>query len=114
MLLRCPLCFTKVSPAKVVALSNDLVCPTCRTPLEISRTSRIGATLTGGLLAALGLNYIEFFHRSAAWALGLVFAVVVFGFASAILLFFFADLVVRHVPPAAAPAGPSHAPHSHA
>ena len=114
MLLRCPLCFTKVSPAKVVTLSDDLVCPTCRTPLEISRTSRVGATLAGVLLAGLALRYIGFFQRSSAWALGLVAAVAVFGLTSAILLFFFADLVVRPLTSSAAPAAHPSAPRSHA
>ena len=37
----CPLCFTKVPPVVVLTRTDEVDCPSCRTPLELSRASRV-------------------------------------------------------------------------
>jgi len=91
----CPVCFTKVSRSLVLTRSNDLECPACHTALELSRPSWVLASF-GGLLAAFVAVHLVLHERDGAgWILMILAAILAFGIASATLLFFFSDLVVR-------------------
>lgn len=103
----CPLCFAKVPRALVLTAAEELACPSCHAPLELSRASRVlSATvgLAGGFLAA---RLVFDTTVRGRWFLPLIGAVFVFGFASAIVLFFLSDLVVVPKPAAV------DFPHSH-
>jgi hypothetical protein len=97
----CPLCFVKTPRALVLTRSEDLACPSCHAPLEISRPSR-ALSAAVGLLAAYILVRITGnaeTRTTIAWVLPLAEAVFAYGVASALTLFFLADLVARPKPP---------------
>jgi hypothetical protein len=91
----CPLCFTKVPRTLVLTHGDELTCPSCGAPLELSRASRVlGAAcgLAAGFLAARAIWSLNLRGR---WALPVVAAVFVYGIFSAAVLYFLADLMVR-------------------
>lgn len=94
----CPLCFAKVSRFLVLSRSNDLICPACHSPLELSRYSRLLASFVG-FLAGLLVFHLHLPHTGANWVLRPVAVFIAFGLGSALLLFLVADLVVRPNPP---------------
>jgi len=95
----CPLCFGRVPRSRILTQSEDLVCPTCQTPLELSRVSRVvGAT--AGLFAGFAAEQIAFGATPANnWVLPVVEAILAYGIGSALVLYFLADLVVQPRPP---------------
>jgi LSD1 subclass zinc finger protein len=96
----CPLCFTRVARTLVLTRGEDLVCPSCRTPLELSRVSRVlGASC--GLVA--GVATVHFFLNSnlpGKWIFPVIAAVFAYGIGSAVALLFFSDVVIQPNPPA--------------
>ena len=50
----CPLCFVRVPRKLVLTRGDDLVCPSCHAPLEISRASRVLGSAAGLLAGYLG------------------------------------------------------------
>src|SRR5271169_3293710 len=90
----CPLCFAKISRFLVLTRSYDITCPTCRSPLELSRHSRLLGSLAG-FLAGLFVFHLPLPHTGANWVLRLIAVLLAFAFGSALLLWFAADLVVR-------------------
>ncbi len=93
----CPLCFVKLSSLLVLSRSNSMSCPTCHAELELSRHSRVLASLVGIAAATV------VFHLPSAIPLGhsvipVLLACLTFGVGSALLLLVRADLVVRHDP----------------
>jgi hypothetical protein len=94
----CPLCFTKVPPSFVLVRGDDLICPSCDTPLQLSQASLMlsaGCGLAAGFLAArlvLASNVL------GKWALLVVAAILAYGASAAAVLYFFSDLVVRPGP----------------
>jgi len=80
----------------VLTCSYDITCPTCRSPLEFSRQSRLLDSLVGSLVALL-VFHLPLPHTGANWVLRLLATVLAFCFGSALLLFFAADIVVRPV-----------------
>src|ERR1700687_4006631 len=103
----CPLCFAKVPRTLVLTRADDLACPSCHTPLELSRSSRVLSTLVGLLAGFVTAHLVFDVTTTGRWALPMVGAVLAYAFASARLLYFVADLVVQPKPPA------GHFPHSH-
>jgi hypothetical protein len=95
----CPLCFGRVPRSRILPQSEDLVCPTCHAPLELSRLSRVvGAT--AGLFAGFAVGQIAFgAMQGNAWVLPVVGAVLAYGIGSTLVLYFLADLVVQPRPP---------------
>ena len=93
----CPMCFTGISRFAVLTCSYDITCPTCRSPLELSRQSRLLDSLVG-LLVALFVFHMHLPHTGANWVLCPVATILAFCFGSALLVFFAADLVVRPSP----------------
>ena len=93
----CPICFAKIPRFLVLTSSYDITCPTCRSPLELSRHSRLLDSLVG-FLAALLVFHLPLPPTGANWFLRLVAVFFAFGFGSALLLFFAADLVVPPQP----------------
>jgi hypothetical protein len=93
----CPICFTQISRFLALTCSYDITCPTCRSPIELSRQSRLLSSLVG-FLVALFVFHLHLPHTGANWILRLVATVLAFCFSSVLLLFFAADLVVRPSP----------------
>jgi hypothetical protein len=96
----CPLCFAKMPRSLVLTRGEDLICPSCHTPLELSRPSRILGAVVGMFAGLLALQSLFGVSEALPWAIPIVGAVVGYGAASALLLFFVADLVVQPKPPA--------------
>jgi hypothetical protein len=103
----CPLCFVKLSPFLVLTRSNDLACPACHTELELSRHSRVLASLTGIAAAILAYHLGYTANHLARWIVPVFLAFVAFGCVSAFILLIRSDLVVRPQPDSSA------FPHSH-
>jgi hypothetical protein len=91
----CPLCFTKVSRSLVLTRGEGVVCPSCGTPLEVSRASRVLAALCGLIGGYVGAKVVASVSVRGAWALELLGAVLGYGIAAAVVLYFLADLVVQ-------------------
>jgi hypothetical protein len=103
----CPLCFAKVPRSLVLTSTEDLACPSCHTPLELSRSSRVLSAVVGLCAGFLAVHFVLDVSTTARWVLPMVGALLAYGFASALLLVFVSDLVVQPKPPA------GHSPHSH-
>jgi hypothetical protein len=91
----CPLCFVKLSRTAVLARSDDLICPSCRSELELSRHSRVEAAFFGVLVAYAAIQLAALTIPKVAWVAGVAVAVVVFGAASVAFLYFLSDLTLR-------------------
>jgi len=91
----CPLCFVKLPQASVVARSDELVCPSCHSALEVSRHSRVVAALLGVVAAYAAVAGALVEMPRAAWVLAVVAAVLAYGVVSALFLYFVSDLVIR-------------------
>lgn len=97
----CPLCFVKLPRASVLARSDELICPSCHTPLELSRPSRVLAALIGLIAAYVAAQIVVFAAPRGAWFTSIVAVVLGYGLGSALILYFLSDLVVRPKPEAA-------------
>jgi hypothetical protein len=93
----CPICFARISRFLVLTHSYDITCPACRSPLELSRQSRLVDSFVGFLLA-LFVFHLPLPRTGANWILCLVATFLAFCVGSALLLFFAADIVVRPSP----------------
>jgi hypothetical protein len=95
---KCPSCLTTVRAGSVAAFSNDIECPGCRQPLEVSPLSRNIAVIAG-LVAAAGV------YRWAArpdvadsmlgWALAIVYAFLALSAVAPLVLMATADLRLK-------------------
>jgi hypothetical protein len=93
----CPLCFAKTSRWLVLTRGDGLACPSCHTPLELSRPSKLLSATVGLLAAYLLVRLAGHANTNPAisWVLPLVEAVFAYACGSALTLFFLSDLVVR-------------------
>jgi len=114
---QCPNCLAIVSPGKVLAYSDDLVCPGCGKPLEISDLSRNVAMFIALAVAVLAWYFasVNFSNDDSAlgWILPVVFSYMALSIAAPILLILFADLHLKSagaLPVADATPAP-HSPH---
>jgi hypothetical protein len=72
-----------------------VVCPLCGTSLELSRASRTVAALCGVVGAGVAVHVVSILSAKGTWALTVLGAVLGYGIASALVLYFLADLVVQ-------------------
>jgi hypothetical protein len=115
----CPDCSHAVSVGRVVAYSNDLACPNCAKPLEISLLSRYLAAFAGLIAAVVVWWAASKRYANDSWALAWVLPIVFSYFALSIVaplvLALTADLQMRSVEAAAishqATAGSHHPSH---
>jgi len=94
----CPLCFVRLPRATILARSDNLICPSCRSILEISRPSRVFGALGGLIAGYFGGEIATIAAPRAAWFLAVVAAVLAYGIVSALVLYAVADLVVQRKP----------------
>jgi hypothetical protein len=90
-----------VSVDRVLAYSNDLACPNCTKPLEISLLSRYLAVFAG-LIAAVVVWWAASKHYAndswaLAWVLPIVFSYFALSIVAPIVLAFAADLQLRSI-----------------
>jgi hypothetical protein len=91
----CPLCFVRVPRSLVLTRSEDLKCPSCHAPLELSRATRVFSAAVGLLLAYVIANAVNGSNARGGWLWPIFAAVVGYGLGSASVLYFLADLTVR-------------------
>jgi hypothetical protein len=92
----CPDCLHVVPVGKVLAYSNDLICPDCGKPLEISLPSRYLASFAG-LIAAVIVWWAASKHYAndswaLAWVLPIVFSYIALSIVAPVVLALTADL----------------------
>jgi hypothetical protein len=90
----CPLCFVKLSPFLALSASNDLTCPACHAPVELSRHSRVLSSFVGIVVALPAFYLTSTAIHLARWIFPMIAAFLAFGCASALMLFIRSDLVV--------------------
>lgn len=113
----CPDCLQSVPAGRVLAYSNDLVCPNCAKPLEISLLSRYLAAFAG-LIAAVVVWWTASKHYAhdswaLAWVLPIVFSYFALSIVAPIVLALTADLQLRSTEAASVlpeASAPSHHP----
>jgi hypothetical protein len=92
----CPLCFAKTPRSVVLTHADELACPSCHAPLELSRPSKLLSATVGLLAVYFVLRFTGHANNTTTgWVLPLVEAVFAYSFGSALALFFLSDLVVR-------------------
>lgn len=91
----CPFCFVKVPRALVLARSDEVVCPSCHAPLQLSRSSRVLGGVVGVIVAYFAVRLTLHSSADAAWVLPVVAAVLGYGIASALFLYFLSDVTAR-------------------
>jgi hypothetical protein len=91
----CPLCFVRVPRSLVLTRGEELACPSCHAPLELSRTTRVISAATGLLVAYVVASALSGSNARGGWIWPILGALVGFGFGSALILYFLADLVTR-------------------
>jgi hypothetical protein len=91
----CPLCFVKVPRSSVLTHGDQLTCPSCHAPLELSRSTRVFSAAVGLLVAYAVANAVSGSNARGGWLWPILGAVVGYAFGSASILYFLADLTVR-------------------
>jgi len=100
----CPTCLTVLSPARVVAYSDSLACPGCKSRLTVWDGSRLIAAFAGILAGVVAWQLSSAGVEAAlAWTIPVLYSFLAFGGVSALVLMFTADLRLRPEEPAAAP-----------
>jgi hypothetical protein len=103
----CPLCFVKVPRSLVLTRGDELACPSCHTPLELSRASRVLSAVTGLCAGFIAAHIFLGVSAEGRWVMPVVLAVLAYGVVSALVLYVVSDLVVQPKPPV------GHFPQSH-
>jgi hypothetical protein len=103
----CPLCFVKLPRILVLTRGDELVCPSCLAPLELSRASRVMSAVAGLLFACLAAQASLDISPIWRWVVPVLTAVLGYGIGAALVLYLLSDLVVRPKP------GVGHFPQSH-
>jgi len=90
-----------VTVGRVLAYSNDLACPNCAKPIEISLLSRY-LSVFAGLIAAVAVWWAASKHYAndswaLAWVLPIVFSYFALSIVAPIVLALTADLQLRSI-----------------
>ena len=98
---QCPSCLTMVPAGSIVAYSNDLVCPGCKKPLEISGFSRniaMFAGLAAGFIVWAAAS-AHFSNESGAlgWVLPIVYSYLALSIVALLALVVLADLRLKSI-----------------
>jgi hypothetical protein len=99
MARKCPNCFAEVPASKLLAYSNDLDCPSCKRPLEISGWSRNISALAGLIVAGIVWRIVSarFFAQPGllGWALPVLFSYLAYSVAAPLVLVLTGDLHLK-------------------
>ena len=97
----CPTCLTVLSPAQVVAYSDSLECPGCKSRLTVWDGSRFVAAIAGILAGILAWQLSSAGAEGAlAWTIPVLYFFLALGAVSALVLMFTADLRLKPEEPA--------------
>jgi hypothetical protein len=114
---QCPNCLAMIPAGEIVAHSNDLVCPGCHKPLEISDFSRNLAAFVA-LAAGVLVWWIASSRRAGdtsalGWILPVVYSYFAYSIVAPIALILFADLRLKSADAAPVPhqIPVAHSPH---
>jgi hypothetical protein len=115
----CPQCGNVVPAARVMALSDSMVCPHCEARLEVATGSRMLASTAGLLAGWLAWRLTRDSTNILGFALPVLFAILTFGIVSPLVLIFIAGLRPAPTttvlePIAAAHGGHGQSAHGHA
>jgi hypothetical protein len=95
---KCPYCLAVVTAGRTTAFSNDLECPGCHRPLEISPISRY-ISVWAGLAAGAAVWYWATRSgngdESLGWALPVVYAFLAFSIVAPLILMLTGDLRLK-------------------
>jgi hypothetical protein len=95
---KCPQCLAVIPAAHVVAYTDGIDCPGCKTRLEVSAASRFLATAVGLLAAVVVWREVpQSGTGTYGWVLPVVYAIFAFSLVTPLMLMAFADL--RNKPP---------------
>jgi len=114
---QCPNCMALVAATKIVAYSNDLVCPGCGRPLAISGFSRnisvFAGLAAGGLVWRTAAEHYASSSAAAGWVLPIVLGYLALSIVSPLVLMVAADLRLGSVeaPPREHSTATSHSRH---
>ena len=113
---QCPTCLTMLPAGSVVAYSNDLVCPGCQKPLEISGFSRNIASFAGLAAGAIvffaaSVHY-SYENNALGWVLPIVFSYLALSVVALVSLIALADLRMKSVEETLGAPHEAHAAHS--
>jgi hypothetical protein len=114
---QCPNCLAMVPAGKILAYSNNLVCPSCQKPLEISGFSRNLSMFVALALAALvwSLTSAHFSQDRSAlgWVLPVVYSYLALSIVAPVALILLADLRLKseEAPPVSNEIPAPHSPH---
>lgn len=97
---KCPLCFVRIPWVEALVHSNEIGCPACHAPLELSRFTRIFGAFGGIAGAFVALHLGQRIFHGWFWVTPVVAAILGFGFFSALFVLIAGDLVVRTKPAA--------------
>ena len=115
MARKCPNCFADVPAPKLLAYSNDIECPSCGRPLEISGWSRNISALAGLIAAGVVWRLVSahFFGRPGllGWALPVLFSYLAYSLVAPLVLVLFGDFHLKSETPLASPIDTSHSQH---
>jgi hypothetical protein len=104
---QCPNCLSMLPASSIAARSNDLVCPACQRPLEISDFSRNLAAFIGLAAGAAVWCFTarRFSHDASAlgWILPVLYSYLALSIVSPLALIALADLRQKSDAPAPAP-----------
>jgi membrane protein YdbS with pleckstrin-like domain len=91
----CPLCFVNLPAALLLTRSDDFECPSCHAALEVSRFSRVTASVLG-LLAACGAALLcGSAIPEAGWVAAVPVAFLAYGCIAALFVHLCATVSVR-------------------
>jgi hypothetical protein len=118
MARKCPICFAAVPRSQLLAYSNDLECPLCQRPLELSGLGRNISALAGLIVAAIvwRIASAHYFGQPGllGWALPVLFSYLAYSIIAPLVLVLVGDLRLKPEAsfPVAMETSPSHSvPH---
>jgi len=121
MARQCPNCFATVPATKLLPYTNDLVCPSCGKPLEVSALSRNLSAFIALAAAAfvwwLSSRYYAGHPGALGWVFPVLFSYLAYSVVAPLMLILVGDLQLKDLAdvPAvsehAAPAPSHHASH---
>jgi hypothetical protein len=103
---KCPYCLAVVPATQVVAHSNDLTCPGCGRPLEVSPISTHVSVAAGLAGAVIVWHFSAGSEGMLGWVLPIVYSFFAFSIISPLILMLAGDLRLKSVeafPAATAP-----------
>jgi hypothetical protein len=115
MARNCPTCLAVLPANQLLASSNNLQCPACGTPLEISAFSRnlsaLIALISAAVVWRISTGHYAAHEGTLGWALPVLFSYLTYSVVAPIVLIFTGDLHPREAEALPPEPGPAHGAH---